>query len=187
MQQPIKSRMKPAAIRRVLRRWGIGKGRLMSTRFWLTSATAMGVAAVIGFGLGSFAVRTPATRWDGDPPALATSVEDLTETESDLRGPVAVHCTGCGPTLAERDRAKDLAGADMDGMIGGTTDPVVRDYLAEDVVPQPVPPPSPALAPMAERLVAAARAGRSGAGQPVVGQPAALPTGPLPVVGAPTP
>jgi hypothetical protein len=47
------------------------------------------------------------------------------DAPSDLNGPALVECKGCGPTLADRQMAANMAGWD------GTNDPVVRDYTAD--------------------------------------------------------
>src|SRR3546814_13259227 len=58
---------------------------------------------------------------------------------ANLAGPAVVRCDGCGPTLADRQMAADMAGWD------GMNDPVVRDYAAQDdgMTPDHAEPPRP--------------------------------------------
>ncbi|OAN52046.1 MULTISPECIES: hypothetical protein [unclassified Sphingobium] len=104
-------------------------------RLWMLSTATMTAAAAMGLALGGYAIspqRSPLESMDDpyvqvDAPAPVAASADT--------GPVAIHCTGCGPTLADRRFAADMAGLDSDGMISGSDDPVVQDYLAEEPTP----------------------------------------------------
>lgn len=103
--------------------------------FWMTSGALMGAAAVVGWGLGHYVVTPQAPVYASDM-ILASSIGERADADDQVaiasdRGPADIRCTGCGPTLAERRMAADQAGADLDGMIGGSVDPIVRDYLAQ--------------------------------------------------------
>ncbi|MET0372291.1 MAG: hypothetical protein ABW039_13060 [Sphingobium sp.] len=131
----------------------------MSTRFWLASSGVVAGAIVAGLSLGAYAVSPPRSAWADDAAAtLDVAVGAVGSSGVDDRPSIhVVHCKGCGPTLAERQRAADLAGLDLDSMISETRDPVVLDYAAQDkaALIEPAPPPPSRLPPMAERLAAA--------------------------------
>ncbi|WP_298398158.1 hypothetical protein [Sphingobium sp.] len=104
----------------------------MSTHFWMATGVTMGAAMVLGLGLGQY-VTSPQGRSPADQ-SVVESVDPQPYVQSALtmdEAPVAIHCTGCGPTLAERRWQADMAGLDADGMIAGSDDPVVRDYMAD--------------------------------------------------------
>lgn len=135
----------------------------MTTRFWLASGGMLAGALVAGFGLGSFVTSTPSASFT--PGDLSTSIapgtDSLLPVPITYAGPAEIRCKGCGPTLAERKMAVDMAGADADGMIDGTRDPVVQDYLAQgdalsqqETAPPPPVPTLPGLPPAIERLAA---------------------------------
>ena len=112
---------------------------------WVPAGATLAAAMVIGVSLGSYATSQPRSPAE-EPveevlydPSIPTQVEEAVA----MRGPVEVHCTGCGPTLEERRWRAETAGWDTGGMTGeGSSDPVVRDYLAsqpdEDAPPPPV-------------------------------------------------
>ncbi len=111
----------------------------MSTRFWLCSAGILGSSAVLGLGLGHFVTNAPQRGAAGISSAIEgpqASEDGGSFAPSADAGPGRVVCRGCGPTLAERRMASDMAGLDADGMIDGTADPVVRDYLRDAPSPQ---------------------------------------------------
>ena len=114
-------------------------------RLWMLSATTMTAAAAMGLALGSYVTspqRSPLERLDDPYDAAQTS--EAAPPPADP-GPTEIHCTGCGPTLADRHYAAQMAGLDGDGMISGSDDPVVQDYLADSPDVPPVaeaPPPS---------------------------------------------
>ncbi|NWK97717.1 hypothetical protein DM806_19065 [Sphingobium lactosutens] len=160
-------------------------------RLWMLSATTMTAAAAMGLALGGYVTspqRSPLER--PDDPYGATQASEAAPAPADP-GPTEIHCTGCGPTLADRHYAAQMAGLDGDGMISGSDDPVVRDYLSESPdVPSvtEVPPPSPPVsvvrfadsAPVAARTVPVAVVPtQSGAGQADAEQaPPIVPTSP---------
>lgn len=138
----------------------------MSIHFWIGSGATIIVAAAMGLGLGSYVTspqRPVRAAMDADIGGIEMAAsQDLPPVE---RGPAIVNCTGCGPTLEERRMKADMAGLDADGMIGGSHDSAVRDYLAQDDVPvetvalgdPPLPPPtvrSHRLPPQIERFAA---------------------------------
>ena len=100
-------------------------------RLWMLSGTTVAAATAMGLTLGSYAVspqRSPLER-DAEP-SLYTDFEAPVAKAADP-GPRTIHCTGCGPTLADRRHAAAMAGYDDYGMVdGGSSDPVVQDYLA---------------------------------------------------------
>lgn len=119
----------------------------MSTRFWIFCAGSIGIAAGLGLGLGGYAVGEGPVGWRTEPTAAALSdpiAAPPAAPPAAAPGPAIIRCKGCGPTLAERRMAADIAelngaelnGAELDGagldgggLIAGTRDPVVRDYM----------------------------------------------------------
>ncbi|WP_286868515.1 hypothetical protein [Sphingobium sp.] len=117
---------------------------------WILSGMTVAAATVMGLGLGAYVTRpqSSAPRTQKDVAYAEPSDSSLSDQVADPagRGPAIIRCTGCGPTLAERRMASDMAGLDADGMIDGTSDPVVHDYLTQGEAAEavyPVPPPSP--------------------------------------------
>lgn len=114
----------------------------MSQHFWMMAGATIVVAGVAGVGLGSFATNTPhAPMRDGS--AVQAAYEDSyassTPSAFEQPGPVIVRCTGCGPTLADRQWHVEEAElypdtVDPDAM----TDPVVAQDMAYGE-PAPVP------------------------------------------------
>lgn len=118
----------------------------MSARFWLFSLASAGAALMSGLGLGLYATTSPRVALQDAPMSLSTTQDNWTDPyPADLNGPAEVRCSGCGPTLAQRQMAA------MTGGWNGYDDPVVRDYQAqtkddpEDLMPagQDGPPPPP--------------------------------------------
>ncbi|MDO7834139.1 hypothetical protein Q4610_03685 [Sphingobium sp. HBC34] len=124
----------------------------------------MAVASCMGLGLGHYVTspqaQSPADTaaaqsvyetFDGNAPAADASV-------AAQNGPAVIDCRGCGPTLEERRWKADMAGLDADGMLHGSSDPVVRDYqaqtIAEDMMPDAAPSPIHALPPRIARFAA---------------------------------
>lgn len=99
----------------------------MSARFWLFSMTSAGAALVSGLGLGFYATTPPRMAF-GELEATRPIAQgtDAAPSLADLNGPVEIRCTGCGPTLAQRQMAMMMGGWD------GYSDPVVQDYAAQD-------------------------------------------------------
>ncbi|KEQ51631.1 putative uncharacterized protein precursor [Sphingobium chlorophenolicum] len=109
----------------------------MSARFWLFSLACAGMAMTGGYGLGLYATTTPRAAM-GTPLPEAVMPEDADYDPAALTGPAVIHCEGCGPTLADRQMAADMAGWD------GAQDPAWRDYAArEDEGQAEFAPPSP--------------------------------------------
>lgn len=132
----------------------------MTAHFWMGAGATLGAAALMGLGLGGYVTSPQSpTRNAGD--YVDTAIGDQTATDVDLamqKGPGAIHCTGCGPTLAERRWQADMAGLDLDAMRRGSSDPVLRDYeaaeLPEDVMPATMPAPVRIMPPQATRFAA---------------------------------
>lgn len=119
---------------------------------WMLSGMTVAAATVMGLGLGAYVTSPQSSALSGDADAVYTESGDSGASDYAFnptdQGPSEIRCTGCGPSLAERRSAWDMAGLDADGMIDGTSDPVVRDYMAQreeadTAFPAP-PPPSPA-------------------------------------------
>lgn len=112
----------------------------MSRQYWMLSGTILLVAVVMGLSLGAY-VTAPRK---GVPPvdpsaAILPDIEPVTAAvPSASTGSQVIHCTGCGPTLAERRMQAEMAGLDASGMITGSHDPTVRNYLAQEDDPPPV-------------------------------------------------
>ncbi len=109
----------------------------MPMPLWMSGGVTIAAAAVMGLGLGSYAT-SPQGHSPADEPAMAVAEEEAPAfVDSGGRvqeGPAFIQCTGCGPTLAERRWQAEMAGYDADGMIRGTSDAVVEDYQARDVM-----------------------------------------------------
>lgn len=108
----------------------------MSMRFWTCSGALLTGGVVLGLVAGGYATHLPPR--DLSDPISDTSIEQA-PTEPGFaslsaadQGPGIIRCKGCGPTLAERRMAADNAGWDPDGMITGSSDPVVADYMAQE-------------------------------------------------------
>lgn len=114
----------------------------MSTRFWTGSAALIGASAIFGLTLGSFATRVPSRDFGGYATTSSDEVGDSPSMAAQPdNGPGEILCKGCGPTLAERQMAADNPGWDPDGMVTGSTDPMVTDYEAQkDYAPLAEPP-----------------------------------------------
>jgi hypothetical protein len=119
--------------------------------YWMLSGMTVAVATVVGLGLGAYVTSPHAPGLPVDAGTVYAASDDSSTPNYAIspadRGPVEIRCTGCGPSLADRRRALDMAGLDADGMIEGTSDPIVRDYLAQGEAAEaafpPPPPPSP--------------------------------------------
>ena len=103
----------------------------MSARFWLFSMASAGAALMGGLGLGLYATTPPRTSFsDYQESAAVAQSQDAMFDATHLNGPQEVRCTGCGPTLAQRQMAAMMGGWD------GYSDPVVRDYAAQADEPE---------------------------------------------------
>ncbi|WP_157078253.1 hypothetical protein [Sphingobium abikonense] len=102
-------------------------------RLWMLSCGTVAAAAAMGLTLGSYAIspqRSPLDQPDEEPISTDFSAAPVAMPDA---GPQVIHCTGCGPTLADRRYAADMAGYDSYAMVDGdSSDPVVRDYMAQD-------------------------------------------------------
>lgn len=140
---------------------------MMQPRSWMTYISIAAAGLVGGLSLGAYAVNIPVKAVDdrdnhGDAPVEMTSLSTGLDGNT-LRGPQSIKCTGCGPTLSERQWARDMAAYGGDLPPGGdygqpSTERFVND---EDDVAYRVhyadydqPRPEPRLADMAERFVA---------------------------------
>ena len=124
---------------------------MMTAHFWMGTGATLGVAAMMGLGLGGY-VTSPQGPARNASEYVETVMADQAATDTSLamqKVPGAIHCTGCGPTLAERRWKADMAGLDLDAMTHGSSDPVVQDYEAE----QPPEDIMPAVAPAPVRIV----------------------------------
>jgi hypothetical protein len=134
---------------------------MIMAHFWMGTGATLGAAAMMGLGLGSY-VTSP-QRPAADASAYVDGpTDDQIAAQAALhdaqKGPAVIHCTGCGPTLADRRWRVDMAGLDLDGMIDGSRDPVVQDYEAarapEDLLPAAPPAPVHPLPPQVARFAA---------------------------------
>lgn len=117
---------------------------------WIVSGMTVAVATVMGLGLGAYVTSPQAPALPADAGTVYAASDDSSASSYSIsptdRGPSDIRCTGCGPSLADRRVALDRTGLDADGMIEGTSDPIVRDYLAQGEETEaafPAPPPSP--------------------------------------------
>ena len=135
----------------------------MSARFWWFSLTSAGAALASGLGLGLYATTPPRLALSSyESPEPGMKIEENPVDLAGLNGPAEIDCTGCGPTLPQRQMAAMTGGWD------GYDDPMVRDYAAqdhaapEDLLAQADPPPQPVQLPAnIERFAA----GESGSAQ----------------------
>tara|TARA_B100001105_G_scaffold146971_1_gene117761 strand:- start:59 stop:547 length:489 start_codon:yes stop_codon:yes gene_type:complete len=104
---------------------------------WMAAAAGAAALAVpLGLAMGQYATHAPVSApraVDENPALVDAAAAALTSEDAGLKGPGVVRCTGCAPTLAERQAAADMAGMDLDGVIGGSSDPVVVDYQRQDL------------------------------------------------------
>lgn len=108
----------------------------MSQHFWMTTGATIVVAGVLGLGLGSFATTTQHAPMENEIAEQASyddSYAASTATAEGQTGPAVVRCTGCGPTLADRQWHADVANLypdtpDMDAI----ADPVASKDMIYD-------------------------------------------------------
>jgi hypothetical protein len=113
---------------------------MLSTHFWMGTGVTLGMAAVMGLGLGSF-VTSPQAPVRSASATIDTAVDDQTAEEASFttdKGPGAIHCTGCGPTLADRRWKADMAGLDMDAPIDAGYEPLAEEDATDAVIDPPV-------------------------------------------------
>ncbi|WP_311268891.1 hypothetical protein [Sphingobium sp. WCS2017Hpa-17] len=114
---------------------------MLSAHFWMGTGVTLGVAAVLGFGLGSY-VTSPQAPARAASATIDTAIDDDGVEEAGFttqKGPGAIHCTGCGPTLAERRWKADMAGLDSVGPMDTSYEVPSDDYAMATVVEPPVP------------------------------------------------
>lgn len=110
---------------------------MLSAHFWMGTGATLGAAAVLGLGLGSY-VTSPQAPARAASATIDTAIDDDGVDEAHFtaqKGPGAIHCIGCGPTLAERRWKADMAGLDAADPYEMPPD----DYATETVVEPPVP------------------------------------------------
>lgn len=113
---------------------------MLSAHFWMGTGVTLGAAAVMGLGLGSYVTSPQA------PARVASATIDENLDDSGVeeahftadKGPSVIHCTGCGPTLADRRWKADMAGLDAAVPIDAGYDLSPDDYAMETVVEPPV-------------------------------------------------
>lgn len=113
---------------------------MLSAHFWMGTGVTLGAAAVMGLGLGSF-VTSPQAPARSASATIDTAVDDQTMEEARFtadKGPGAIHCTGCGPTLADRRWKADMAGLDAEAPIDTSYDPLPAEGATDVVVDPPV-------------------------------------------------
>lgn len=100
----------------------------MSVRFWLFSVASAGAALAGGLSLGLYATTPPraAISTYDDSSFVYEERQTATQDLRALNGPQEVKCTGCGPTLAERQYYAAPA------TWNGYDDPMVQDYDAQE-------------------------------------------------------
>ena len=113
----------------------------MPGEWWMMSGMTLAASVAMGLGLGSYVTSpqktaVPAEVWSPDDDnsyaEAGRAASMFGDSGTGDRGPAVIRCTGCGPTLTERRFAADMAGMDSDGLIEGSSDPLVQDYLAQD-------------------------------------------------------
>ncbi|KMS53864.1 hypothetical protein [Sphingobium cupriresistens] len=132
---------------------------MTTAHFWMGAGATLGAAAMMGLGLGSY-VTSPQVPARNASEYVETVISDQAATDTSFamqKGPGAIHCTGCGPTLAERRWQADMAELELDAMTrGGSSDPAMRDYEAEqppeDIMPAAAPVPVRIVPPQAARF-----------------------------------
>ena len=132
----------------------------MTAHFWMSAGATLGAAAMMGVSLGGY-VTSPQSPTHGTDDYMNAAIDDQTASDTSFaveKGPGAIHCTGCGPTLAERRWQADMAGLDLNAMRGESGDPALRDYEAEqpreDVMPATMPLPVRIVPPQVTRFAA---------------------------------
>lgn len=114
---------------------------MLSAHFWMGTGATLGAAAVLGLGLGSYVTSPQA------PARTASAMIDAAIDDQDVgqaaftaeKGPGAIHCTGCGPTLAERRWQADMAGLDAADPIDTGYQPQPEDHIADVAIEPPAP------------------------------------------------
>ncbi len=143
--------------------------RVMPRSNWIMAGMTMTAAVAMGLGLGTYAT-SPQAQSPADEPVADAGVDFVAQDAvpygaQDMRGPAEVKCSGCGPTLAERQWRADMVGWDPDGIGRDSADPVVRDYLADEPAEESAPPAPPSIQQLPANIVRFA--GSDVAGRPV--------------------
>jgi hypothetical protein len=146
-------------------------------RIWMLSAATVTTAIAMGVALGGYATSPQRPPLENPPEPYDYAQTDTPVPGPADRGPRTIHCIGCGPTLADR-RMAAMTGYDSDGMISGSRDPVVQDYLAEADPLPPVEAPVPVIRQLPPNIVRFAR------GPSPASRPAAAPAPAQPAEGA---
>lgn len=114
---------------------------MLSAHFWMGTGVTLGVAAVMGLGLGSF-VTSPQAPARAASATIDENIADSGMEEAHFtadKGSGVIHCTGCGPTLADRRWKADMAGLDAATPIDAGYDVPQDDYAMEPTVETPAP------------------------------------------------
>ena len=126
----------------------------MAGHYWVMSGLTVAAAVTMGLGLGTYATSPQQPRQVDQQEAESndyamSSAGSGSDMAADA-GPVAIRCSGCGPSLAERRFAADRAAYDSYSVDSGRGDPMVQDYLAQDDAPLVLPEPTPVQRPPAD-------------------------------------
>lgn len=114
---------------------------MLSAHFWMGTGVTLGAAAVLGLGLGSY-VTSPQAPARVASATIDESLDDRGMEEAHFtadKGPGVIHCTGCGPTLADRRWKADMAELDAAAPIATDYDVPPDDYAMEAAVEPPAP------------------------------------------------
>ncbi|SEI58851.1 hypothetical protein SAMN05518849_101184 [Sphingobium sp. AP50] len=106
----------------------------MAMHFWMSAGGTVVAASLMGLGLGGY-VTSPQGRSPADAPVAESTYDSQSLADAAVAAadrPVAIHCTGCGPTLAERRWKADMAGLNLDAMSTDDSDRVEQDYQAAE-------------------------------------------------------
>lgn len=112
---------------------------MLSAHFWMGTGVTLGAAAVMGMSLGSYAISPQAPNHAAQD-MIDTPIDGETVQETAFEqpmGPGAIHCVGCGPTLADRRWQADMAALNATDSVDYGAEPLPdyqTDALAE-VVP----------------------------------------------------
>jgi hypothetical protein len=106
----------------------------MAMHFWMSAGGTVAAASLMGLGLGGY-VTSPQGRSPADAPVAESAYDSQPLADAAMASPdrpVAIHCTGCGPTLAERRWKADMAGLNADGMPSDDSDLMEQDYQSAE-------------------------------------------------------
>lgn len=119
---------------------------MLSAQFWVGTSVTLGAAAVMGLSLGNYAT-SPQASAQAAITTIGASPDDRSLDDSGVeeahftadKGPGVIHCTGCGPTLADRRWKADMAELDPAEPIATDYDVPPDDYAMEAAVEPPAP------------------------------------------------